>query len=312
MKRRSLLAVFALGATCLLAVMPLAAAEPPSWTFSAVDVPGATWTGAYKVNSRGDIVGYYLDKVFHGFLWRRGEASPAPVNVPEASLTLAFGINDSGAIVGRYNKEGKTHGYLLSGDTWVFPFDYPDPANRFNAALDINEAGEVLGYYNTLGLPPQPPEGLGVRGYLCSNGGFSSIQVPGATFTGPEGLNARGDIAGYYRLGDPPSWQSHGFVWFKSDPEPISIDFPGGTETRAHGINARGEVVGRFLDSSNVQHGFYRDDTGDLIRVDVQIPGIAVGSTRVLGINSSGDVVGEFYDSNMKQTRGFFGQRTHR
>jgi probable HAF family extracellular repeat protein len=82
--------------------------------FSTIDVPEATFTEAFKINSRGDIVGTYdsADARRHGFLFSRG--SFTTIDVPGATLTAAFGINPRGDIVGRYISDGVSHGYLLS------------------------------------------------------------------------------------------------------------------------------------------------------------------------------------------------------
>ena len=70
-------------------------------TFTTIAVPGAVYTGAWAINSAGEIVGNYGqndDVDSAGFLYKNGKFkyfSNGPVTVPT-------GINDSGLIVG-YN-----------------------------------------------------------------------------------------------------------------------------------------------------------------------------------------------------------------
>jgi hypothetical protein len=61
---------------------------------------------------------------------------------------------------------------------------------------------------------------------------FTTIDFPGATQTGCEGINASDQIVGAYRIGGV----FHGYLL---DPPNVftTIDFPGATETLAAGIN---------------------------------------------------------------------------
>jgi hypothetical protein len=44
------------------------AAQDASYTFTTLDVPGATVTLAYGINDRGQIVGWFQVGAMHGFL----------------------------------------------------------------------------------------------------------------------------------------------------------------------------------------------------------------------------------------------------
>ena len=83
-----------------------------SFTFTPIDVPGASQTLAFGINPSGQIVGFYSDSTGqHGFLYDRGVFTP--IDVPGASQTLALGITPSGQIVGYYfDSTGNTHGFL--------------------------------------------------------------------------------------------------------------------------------------------------------------------------------------------------------
>ena len=59
-----------------------------SYTFTTIDLPGATPTAALGINLRGHIVGDYSDESGrrHGFLWHDGLFTT--VDVPRAICTL--------------------------------------------------------------------------------------------------------------------------------------------------------------------------------------------------------------------------------
>ena len=76
---------------------------------------------------------------------------------------------------------------------------------------------------------------------------FTTIDVPGARFTIPVGINSSGDIVGLY--GDTTG--VHGFLLSKHGVF-STIDFPKARDTRAFGINSSGDIVGIYRDASNL------------------------------------------------------------
>ena len=67
-----------------------------AFTFTTIDVPGATGTGAARSNAVGQIVGGYTDAsgIDHGFLLDNGTF--ITIDFPGATGTTAFGINAAG------------------------------------------------------------------------------------------------------------------------------------------------------------------------------------------------------------------------
>jgi hypothetical protein len=105
-------------------------------------------------------------------------------------------MNSQGEIVGAYrNFPTGDHGFVLSNGVLRI-IDAPGPSTRFqgNATTGINPAGDMI-----------------TGGFLMSRGVFTSIEIPGALFTDPIGINARGDIVGFY--GDSTAY--HGFCLTK-------------------------------------------------------------------------------------------------
>lgn len=83
--------------------------------FEPFVVPGSTFTAAWDVNPRGEIVGVYRDPAnrFHGFV-RDGDDYMA-LDVPGATATRAFGINAGGDVVGAFvDGTGRTRAFIAT------------------------------------------------------------------------------------------------------------------------------------------------------------------------------------------------------
>jgi probable HAF family extracellular repeat protein len=102
-----------------VAAFALTLAATPSgastFTFAAIDVPGATATSADRINALGQIVGAYTDAagMGHGFLLDNGTFTT--IDPPGSTFTEAIGINYAGQIVGDYmDASGTLHGFLAT------------------------------------------------------------------------------------------------------------------------------------------------------------------------------------------------------
>src|SRR5207249_1943198 len=115
-----------------------------AFTFTTIDVPGATGTGAARSNAVGQIVGGYTDAsgMGHGFLLNNGTF--ITIDFPGAVGTTTFGINAAGQIVGSYREAGSEHGFLL--DKGAFTTVDP-PGSTFTEAIGINASGQIVGDY---------------------------------------------------------------------------------------------------------------------------------------------------------------------
>ena len=80
----------------LLAISVASTGYARTYTFTAIDFPGATNTYLCGINNTGDIVGHYEDGNFdgHGFLYAKGIFTP--IVVPGSPGTYPVGVNDSG------------------------------------------------------------------------------------------------------------------------------------------------------------------------------------------------------------------------
>ena len=94
------------------------AAFGSGFTFSTIDVPGASSTEALGINNAGQIVGFFKDNIGsgqHGFLYDRGTFTT--IDVPGAAATIPFGINNAGQIVGDFVDNAGLHGFLYDRGT---------------------------------------------------------------------------------------------------------------------------------------------------------------------------------------------------
>ena len=153
------------------------------------------------------------------------------------------------------------------------------PGARLTIANSINNAGDIVGFYNDAA-------GVG-HGYLLIGGQFFSIDIPGATLTNAVGNNNARAIVGFY---NDAAGVGHGYLL--SGGQFATIDFPGATFTSAGGINDAGDIVGSYNDAAGTSHGFLLSG-GQFTSFD--FPG--AGQTFAGGINADGYIVGTYQDS---------------
>jgi len=165
----------------------------------AIDFPGAIFTAAAGINSRGDIVSMYrlpADglRVRHGFLLRDGAFTT--IDPPGAAFTNALGINAEGYIVGRFCTTvatpctpdgGNVHGFLFA-DGQFTTIDVPR-ARRTNA-WKIDPRGAIVGGYTSADSRN--------RVFVLTEGRFTTVALPPTIGIPLEngGRRPNGNIAG--------------------------------------------------------------------------------------------------------------------
>jgi len=205
--------------------------------FTSIDFPGAIFTSAQGINPAGDVVGLYelpTDVDFHGYLYSQGNFFP--IEIPGAVNVRPFGINPQGDIVGGYvGPDRRSHGFLIRQGELT---DIDPPGSLNTALLDISPQGDIIGRYQqpagvfhtflfangeftSLDVPGAlsnggmgarvslNPKGEVVSTYTRADGrvrgvfiraeGMDAIDFPNTQFVIATGLNARGDIVGWYR-----------------------------------------------------------------------------------------------------------------
>lgn len=115
-----------------------------------------------------------------------------------------------------------------------------------------------------------------------SGGNYTTIDVPGASATIPQAINASGQIVGYTldSLG-----ARHAFLL--SGGSFTTLGLPGWTSAQASGINNAGQIVGFYFDQASTVHGFLLSG-GTYTTID-QPPG-----AFARGLNSTGQIVGSY------------------
>jgi probable HAF family extracellular repeat protein len=135
--------------------------------------------------------------------------------------------------------------------------------------------------------------GVSAQGTLV----FSTIDFPGAVFTNPQGINAGGEIVGWYT---DTEGKTHGFVM--SGGSFRSVDYPGAKSTQLRGIGPSGDVVGAYQrqnESGGVPiHGFLLTRHGDFYPLD--FPGHQ--NTIAQRILPDGTILGCYHDTDTMGT----------
>jgi uncharacterized membrane protein len=120
---------------------------------------------------------------------------------------------------------------------------------------------------------------------------YTTLDFPGAAATTMTGINADGQMVGFYR---DAAGQTHGFV--RRGQTYASIDFPGAAWTNARGISATGDVVGAYRmpgEPDVNQHGYRLARDGRFSKID--FPGhISTVPVRLL---TDGSIVGCYHDA---------------
>jgi uncharacterized membrane protein len=203
---------------------------------------------------------------------------------PPASATWGNIMNNKGVPVTELSRLPNQH--------WTFTsIDFPGALQTSSSAAlwGINPEGDIVGAYNG-------SDG-NVHGLLrTGDGAFTSLDVPGATFTYANGINACGDVVGGY-TSDPSFQVLHSYL--RRSGEFITIDFPGAAFSAAFGINGHGDVVGVYKSADNHRHGYLLSH-GEFTAVD--FPGATFTSAE--GISHRGEIVG-FYSIDGNSFHGF-------
>jgi uncharacterized membrane protein len=205
-------------------------------------VLGTNYSEAFKINDRGDVVGYFLgdDGFFHGFLLRKGVLTI--LDFPGASDTYAYGINESGTVAGSWDLLD-SNGNLLAGHGYIWNngnfSDVGFPGSADTSVTGINARGDFVGVWDEGSTSPI------AHGFVFSKGRFISFDVPfpGATWTQGNDINAVGHIVGSYGFASGPI---HAFLAVGATF--TTIEYPGGAQTTVWGINSAGQIVGTYRD----------------------------------------------------------------
>lgn len=279
-----------------------APARAASYTYTLVDVPGATETRLGGINNSGLAVGRYVDGGgVHGFTYLNGTI--ATFDAPGAyGKTVPLGINDKGQIAGQLTDSTGYHGFIKTGTVFQI-FDLPGA--QYTTPWGINNSGVTVG---TASTPTDPniafvydgvtaqrivvpnaltgstgvfginnagvvvgnsSDGTNIRPFSDAAGVFTSYTVPGLPFAYGFGNNEFGDIVGDGVSNSAGSNGSTGFVI--TGGVVTLLNAPGafaspGFGTIASDINDAGVIVGEDR-TRTVTRGFITNATRDVVLV---------------------------------------------
>ena len=270
--------------------------------FVTFDPPGSTSTTPSGITPEGTITGSYADAsgVQHGFL-RTPTGRFTTFDPPGSTSTTPTSISPNGEIVGVYCNMpacAPSHGFIRARDGAFATFDSPAGSGGISPAIyipggpppDINPSGEVAGTY--FASVPSFTE----HGFLrAKNGAFTTIDVPGASFTEILAINPSGATIGDF------CGQTACYVGFIRSPHGsfTTINTPGsvacGSGAIAIGINPAGAVTGLTTDPTcSLSLGYLRTPDGTITTFGV--PG--AGSFEPMAINPAALITGWFFDNS--------------
>ncbi|HLK61094.1 MAG TPA: hypothetical protein VKU00_31315 [Chthonomonadaceae bacterium] len=213
-------------------------------------LPGDSFSGAYSINSRGQIVGEsYSALTDQPVLWYQGAINPLGLQ-PGYLYGAADALNDNGQAAGPCTNDPLyvtteatlwDHGAIvdlapLSGDTSSF-------------ATAINNRGQVVGISGFFGQSRGETWIEGVGNELAGLGGGNTL---------PIGINNQGQIVGTSLSSDGNEYA----VLWQAGTLSLLPGLPGATYSLAYSINDNGLIVGRSgLDPGDV-HAVLWDSEG--------------------------------------------------
>ena len=275
-----------------------------------IEFPGAVETYADFVNSRGGMVGSYVNAegVYHPYV-RTPAGRFVSLDLPQAANLEYFfvhGINDTQTVVARTKW---VRGIPL---TYVGAFQdglklFTAPGSVSTEGYNINQDGSIVGHYDT-------PDGRR-HGFIARPAAdtdepdvtpadftytYESIDVEGVDYLALTASSDFEDYAGYTR--SPDGQKEVAFTLI--DGVFTIYDFPGSQKTHFYALGNNGQAAGHYQDSEGLYHGVVLTTAGELQQYD--FPGSV--ETEIYGISdATGALTGNFIDANDGKRRGFTG-----
>jgi hypothetical protein len=213
-------------------------------TFSPpIIVPGSDviQTIPTALNDSGTIAGFYDSStgLVHGFFLKDGVFTA--YDYPGSNFTMIQGINEAGDFVGYYSIN-QTYGAFASIGGNLIPITIP--SSTFISPTDINNDGEIVGWYNT------PNNSLGF------------VMEADGTLHNP--IHPRGGSATFFGTSDKrysvgQTYDGTGLhgLFYAAGRTFVTYDFPGVSFVELTGINNTGFICGHGYDTtSGMTHSY--------------------------------------------------------
>jgi|GEM_PF-3544990 len=282
--------------------------DPPSTNFG-------NFSRATSINNDGVVVGdgsamYTTDIMC---IWTPGQPYPDQHYFHGYNRTTASGINDLGQYIGFGPKPDGIHGFLISTDlglgqandinnsgqvvgwahdgSYIYKdgvFDYLPTSYWGSEANAINDSGVAAGYWYT-----NCTQDCTVEICIFRNDSLILIGNPGGNYADATDINNRGQIVGWYCIGDDCP-EMRGFIW--EEGAWTVIPTLGGTSSEANAINESGVVVGESRYTSgpgSAPTAIIFDTIHGLRDLNALIPaGTGWALLAATDINDLGEIVG--------------------
>jgi probable HAF family extracellular repeat protein len=242
-------------------------------------LPGGTFSRAFNINNRGQIVGSAETDVgtfpFHVFLWEKGTMTDLGLDAP--SLGTRFPLNERGQVVVEFavTSPDADHAALLQHGTMTDLGTLGGCCTYIHTSHGINERGQVVGSSETA---------LGEdHAFLWERGTMTDLGTLGGAYSRAVDINERGQVVGYSTTA---SGETHAYLWEKGSMTDLGT--LGGTYSSAIAINNRGQVVGESNTTAFGDSHAFLWEKGSM--TDLGTLGGTRSSARA--INERGQVVG--------------------
>jgi probable HAF family extracellular repeat protein len=247
------------------------------------------------MNDYGQIIGsgQLPDGTFVPFLDSRGNIGPFSYSAGLPGPDLPFTVNHinsswqmSGTVYLDLN--GPLHALLYSLGN---PLDLGTLGGTNSEALNLNDAGAVVGWSQTAGPNPSPRAFLFANGVMTDLGVLGHNPFSGPTFSIAYDVNNANQVVGASTTADghvSPFLYDHGAM------RDLGI-LDGGADGLALALNDAGQVVGYFTTDSTASqtHAFLFSD-GVMRDLNDLVPaGSGWTLTSALGINNAGQIIGQ-------------------
>ena len=249
--------------------------------------PGYITGWALDVNESGQAVGWIYSSTGNllPFIWSEATGLRPLPTLPGETQNGAMAINDAGVVVGW---SGRSAVRWVNG---VLEVLHTLP-NQWSAAVDINNHGTVVGYY-------EPAFNDVIRNAWVWTSGSGAADLPTLSGTSgtPSGINDLGQVIG----NGPASGGYLAFIRENGVTRPLfSPAFAGASAT---GISEVGHVVGNLPDGRAIMR--MPDGVEGVICVPVTPTDISLTRCGVRGVNSAGHAVGNKNDKDGQVTKAY-------